>query len=70
MLEKVGIGLIAFGVSGFIHTGIDYLDRLECHDYTTKNAVWKGYSAKDSHEQRCFYVEQAYPWRVRQGRVD
>lgn len=70
MLERVGIALIAFGIGGLFESGMQKLDALECPNYTTKNAVWKGYSAKDSTEHRCFWVEQAHPWRVRQGRVD
>jgi hypothetical protein len=41
---------------------------LDCHDFTTKHSIWKGFMAKDIHgDVRCFWLEQEYPNRVRQG---
>ena len=41
---------------------------LDCHDFSTKHTVWKGFLAKDIHgDIRCFWLEQSYPNRVRQG---
>jgi hypothetical protein len=41
---------------------------LDCHDFSTKHTIWKGFLAKDNDgEVRCFWLEQAYPNRIRQG---
>ena len=41
---------------------------LDCHDFTTKHSIWKGFMAKDIHgDARCFWLEQEYPNRVKQG---
>jgi hypothetical protein len=41
---------------------------LDCHDFVTKHSVWKGFMAKDIQgDVRCFWLEQEYPNRVRQG---
>lgn len=41
---------------------------LDCRDFATKHTVWKGFLAKDSNgDARCFWLEQEYPNRVRQG---
>jgi hypothetical protein len=41
---------------------------LDCHDFTTKHSVWKGFMAKDLQgDVRCFWLEQEHPNRVRQG---
>lgn len=43
-------------------------DHLECNDYNTKHSKWTGYAAKDLHgDLRCFWLEQEYPNRIRQG---
>ena len=44
------------------------IEFLECHDFSTKYSVWKGFIAKDiNNDVRCFWLEQSYPNRVRQG---
>ena len=49
----------------------DDIQFLDCHDFSTKHAVWKGFLAKDIHgTTRCFWLEDKYPWRVRQGVVN
>ncbi len=41
---------------------------LDCHDFTTKHTYWKGFLARDQYgDVRCFWLEQAYPNRIRQG---
>ena len=41
---------------------------LDCHDFSTKHTIWKGFLAKDiDGDVRCFWLEQSYPNRVRQG---
>lgn len=57
------IALGAFGMK--IYYDIQFLD---CHDFSTKHTYWKGFLARDAEgEPRCFWLEQAYPNRVRQG---
>lgn len=53
----------AYGMK--IYYDIQFLD---CHDFSTKHTIWKGFLARDQHgDVRCFWLEQAYPNRVRQG---
>lgn len=53
---------------GWICKGI-YIDmqELTCSDYSTKHAMWVGFSSTKNGQVRCFWLESAYPWRVRQG---
>jgi len=46
-----------------------YIDiqELTCADYSTKHAIWRGFSATKDGQVRCFWLEDKYPWRVRQG---
>jgi hypothetical protein len=44
------------------------LHHIECNSYNTRHSLWVGYVAKDNHGQlRCFWLEQEYPNRIRQG---
>jgi hypothetical protein len=44
------------------------LEHIECNSYNTRHSLWVGYVAKDNHGQlRCFWLEQEYPNRIRQG---
>jgi hypothetical protein len=44
------------------------IELLDCHDFTTKHSIWRGFMAKDIHgDVRCFWLEQEHPNRVRQG---
>lgn len=53
----------AYGMS--VYYDIKFLD---CHDFTTKHTYWKGYIAKDVNgDAKCFWLEQTYPNRIRQG---
>jgi len=53
----------AYGMK--IYYDIQFLD---CHDFTTKHTVWKGFLARDaSGDVRCFWLEQEYPNRMRHG---
>ena len=60
--------LVAMFALGWMCKGI-YIDmqELTCADYSTKHAIWIGYSSTKNEQIRCFWVESAYPWRVRQG---
>jgi hypothetical protein len=58
------IGIIV----GWFVKGI-YIDiqELTCHDFSTKHSVFRGFSATKNGEVRCFWLENQYPWRVKQG---
>ena len=43
------------------------LEHTICGDYQTKHAEWRGWLSVKDGISRCFYVESAYPWRVRHG---
>lgn len=53
---------------GWLSKGI-YVDiqELTCADYSTKHAVWSGFSATKNGQVRCFWLENTYPNRVKQG---
>ena len=38
-----------------------------CSNYQTKHAEWRGWLSVKDGVYRCFWVESAYPWRVRHG---
>lgn len=40
---------------------------LTCADYTTKHTTWMGFISTRDADTRCFWLEQSYPYRVRQG---
>ena len=43
-------------------------EHLECNDYNTKHSKWTGYASKDINgDVRCFWLEQEFPNRIRQG---
>ena len=58
-------------VLGWTVKGI-YLDiqGLTCSDFSTKHAVWRGFLSTKDGDMRCFWLEGAYPWRVKQGVVE
>ena len=43
------------------------LEHMICGSYQTKHAEWHGWLSVKDGISRCFYVESAYPWRVRHG---
>ena len=58
-------------VLGWTAKGI-YLDiqALTCNDFSTKHAVWRGFLSTKDGDMRCFWLEDKYPWRVKQGVVE
>ena len=61
----VCISLLVGAYSMRVYYDIQFLD---CHDFSTKHTIWKGFLSRDnSGEVRCFWLEQAYPNRIRQG---
>lgn len=65
MMCIVCIALVVGAYGMKVYYDIQFLD---CHDFSTKHTIWKGFLARDSTGGvRCFWLEQAYPNRVRQG---
>jgi len=62
------VSIVAVFTLGWWCKGI-YIDiqELTCADYSTKHAMWRGFSATKDGQVRCFWIESAYPWRTRQG---
>jgi hypothetical protein len=61
----VCIALFVGAMGMRVYYDIQFLD---CHDFTTKHTYWKGFLARESDGSvRCFWLEQAYPNRIRQG---
>ena len=58
-------------VLGWTAKGI-YLDiqALTCNDFSTKHTIWRGFLSTKDGDMRCFWLEQSYPWRVKQGLVE
>lgn len=56
---------------GWVCRGIYFdIQELTCADFSTKHAMWRGFSATKDGQIRCFWLEDKYPWRVRQGVVE
>lgn len=53
---------------GWVSKGV-YIDmqQLTCSDYSTKHAIWRGFLSTKDGDMRCFWLEDKFPWRVRQG---
>lgn len=67
-MKIIALCIASLFIGGFGMTIYYDIQFLNCHDFTTKHTFWKGYLAKDqTGEVRCFWLEQAYPNRVRQG---
>jgi hypothetical protein len=64
------VGIVAC-VLGWTAKGI-YLNiqELTCSDYSTKYAMWRGFLSTKNGDMRCFWLEDNYPWRIRQGAVE
>lgn len=63
------VTILCVGVCiGWFSKGV-YVDmqELTCADYSTKHAIWSGFSATKNGQVRCFWLENTYPWRTRQG---
>lgn len=69
--SKVLIILCVGVCIGWLSKGVYVeIQELTCADYSTKHAMWVGFSSTKNEQVRCFWVESAYPWRVRQGVVE
>ena len=55
-------------VVGWYAKGISLdIQQLTCSDYSTKHAMWQGFISTKNGDIRCFWLEDRYPWRTRQG---
>ena len=58
-------------MGGFAYGSINhYVDKMtHCTSYTARNGVtWVGYRAiSDDYDRRCFWLEERFPYRVKQG---
>jgi len=61
--------ILAFGICiGVLYGEFMHVTKqLTCSDYITKYSTWRGYVSRSHDETRCFWVEQNYPNRTRQG---
>lgn len=67
VLYSVFVFLCGYAYSA-IHTEVD--KAVDCGSFTTKQAVWHGYWAINAeNERRCFWLENRYPYRIKQGVV-
>lgn len=69
MLSRYTLAICTGIFIGLFAMKVQYdIQFLECHDFSTKHTVWKGFIARDGNgDVRCFWLEQSYPNRVRQG---
>ena len=67
----VVLGFVFTFMGGFAYGSIvSYVDKMtHCTTYTARNGVkWIGYRAiSDDYDRRCFWLEERFPYRVRQG---
>ena len=43
------------------------IQELTCNDFSTKHAIWRGFLSTKNGDMRCFWLEDKYPHRIRQG---
>lgn len=65
------LGFVVTFMGGFAYGSMaSYVDKMtHCTSYTAYNKVrWIGYRAiSDDYDRRCFWLEERFPYRVRQG---
>ena len=61
------VGCVIGWTAKGVYTDIQHLT---CSDYSTKHAMWRGFLSTKDGDMRCFWLEDKYPWRVRQGVVE
>jgi hypothetical protein len=67
MKKAVATGMFCFTVGFACGDLVKFNKELICNDFTTSNSIWRGYTSERNNDIRCFYLEQYYPYRVRQG---
>jgi hypothetical protein len=66
----ITLGFVFAFMGGFAYGSLNhYVDSMNhCPTYKQSGVTWVGYRAiSDENERRCFWLEQRYPNRVRQG---
>jgi hypothetical protein len=66
----VVLGFVLFFMGGFAYGSLNhYVDKMtHCTSYKQSGVEWIGYRAiSDDYERRCFWLENRFPYRVRQG---
>lgn len=66
-MKSVAIAMLCFtlGVASGEYLRIN--KQLACHDFTTSNSIWRGFTANHDGDLRCFWLELSYPYRTKQG---
>lgn len=64
------LGFVLAFIGGFAYGSLnDYVDNMtHCTTYRQGDTIWVGYRAiSDDYDRRCFWMEDRFPYRVRQG---
>lgn len=64
------LGFVVTFMGGFAYGSISsYVDKMtHCTTYRQGITTWVGYRAiSDDYDRRCFWLEDRFPYRVRQG---
>jgi hypothetical protein len=64
------MGFVVAFMGGFAYGSLNhYVDNMtHCTTYRQGDTIWVGYRAiSDNYDRRCFWLENKYPNRVRQG---
>lgn len=64
------LGFVFTFMGGFAYGSLSsYVDKMDhCPSYKQSGVTWVGYRAiSDDYDRRCFWLEQRFPNRVRQG---
>ena len=64
------LGFVLTFMGGFAYGSLsNYVDNIDqCATYTIGKTTWVGYRAiSDDHERRCFWLENRFPYRIKQG---
>lgn len=66
----VTLGLIVVFMGGFAYGSFtNYVDKIDhCVSFKQNGVEWQGYRAiSEDNRRRCFWLEDKYPYRVKQG---
>lgn len=68
-MRYVALFLFAFLGGYSFGNMVEYVDKIDhCVSYKTSYSTWVGYKAiSESNERRCFWLENKYPYRIKQG---
>jgi hypothetical protein len=64
------MGFVLAFMGGFAYGSLNhYVDNMtHCTTYTLNKVKWVGYRAiSDDYDRRCFWLEEQFPYRVKQG---